>query len=75
MVNLIATQKEPLVPGINRSEGPPLPVMTGLIWEPALSSQELCPGLFFDNVSLCCDIQQLQTLKSNLQLPLQFLSR
>nr|AAB63372.1 NPC1 [Mus musculus] len=37
--------------------------------------QELCPGLFFDNVSLCCDIQQLQTLKSNLQLPLQFLSR
>ncbi|XP_043844297.1 NPC intracellular cholesterol transporter 1 isoform X1 [Dromiciops gliroides] len=37
--------------------------------------QELCPGFFFDNVSLCCDIQQLQTLKNNLQLPLQFLSR
>ncbi|KAH0517385.1 Niemann-Pick C1 protein [Microtus ochrogaster] len=37
--------------------------------------QELCPGFFFDNVSLCCDIQQLRTLKSNLQLPLQFLSR
>ncbi|XP_044538920.1 NPC intracellular cholesterol transporter 1 [Gracilinanus agilis] len=37
--------------------------------------QELCPGFFFDNVSLCCDVQQLQTLKSNLQLPLQFLSR
>ncbi|XP_033613302.1 NPC intracellular cholesterol transporter 1 [Fukomys damarensis] len=37
--------------------------------------QELCPGFFFDNVSLCCDVQQLQTLKENLQLPLQFLSR
>ncbi|KAM4841405.1 NPC intracellular cholesterol transporter 1 [Thomomys bottae] len=37
--------------------------------------QELCPGFFFDNVSVCCDVQQLQTLKSNLQLPLQFLSR
>ncbi|CAH7091274.1 Npc1 [Phodopus roborovskii] len=37
--------------------------------------QELCPGLFFGNVSLCCDVQQLQTLKSNLQLPMQFLSR
>ncbi|XP_004465177.1 NPC intracellular cholesterol transporter 1 [Dasypus novemcinctus] len=37
--------------------------------------QELCPGFFFDNVSLCCDVQQLHTLKDNLQLPLQFLSR
>uniref|UniRef100_A0A8B9Z7G7 NPC intracellular cholesterol transporter 1 n=1 Tax=Buteo japonicus TaxID=224669 RepID=A0A8B9Z7G7_9AVES len=37
--------------------------------------QELCPGLFFGNVSTCCDVQQLQTLKNNLQLPLQFLSR
>ncbi|XP_058412786.1 NPC intracellular cholesterol transporter 1 isoform X4 [Diceros bicornis minor] len=37
--------------------------------------QELCPGFFFGNVSLCCDVQQLQTLKNNLQLPLQFLSR
>ncbi|KAM6089083.1 NPC intracellular cholesterol transporter 1 [Chlamydotis macqueenii] len=37
--------------------------------------QELCPGLFFGNVSTCCDVHQLQTLKSNLQLPLQFLSR
>ncbi|OXB81667.1 UNVERIFIED_CONTAM: hypothetical protein H355_008916 [Colinus virginianus] len=37
--------------------------------------QELCPGLFFGNVSTCCDILQLQTLKNNLQLPLQFLSR
>uniref|UniRef100_A0A2K6FX77 NPC intracellular cholesterol transporter 1 n=1 Tax=Propithecus coquereli TaxID=379532 RepID=A0A2K6FX77_PROCO len=37
--------------------------------------QEHCPGFFFDNVSLCCDVQQLRTLKDNLQLPLQFLSR
>ncbi|XP_012371151.1 Niemann-Pick C1 protein [Octodon degus] len=37
--------------------------------------QELCPGFFYDNVSLCCNVQQLQTLKDNLQLPLQFLSR
>ncbi|XP_065788526.1 NPC intracellular cholesterol transporter 1 [Muntiacus reevesi] len=37
--------------------------------------QELCPGFFFGNVSLCCDVQQLHTLKDNLQLPLQFLSR
>ncbi|KAM6275301.1 NPC intracellular cholesterol transporter 1 [Spheniscus humboldti] len=37
--------------------------------------QELCPGLFFGNVSACCDVHQLQTLKNNLQLPLQFLSR
>uniref|UniRef100_A0A8D0H7N3 NPC intracellular cholesterol transporter 1 n=1 Tax=Sphenodon punctatus TaxID=8508 RepID=A0A8D0H7N3_SPHPU len=37
--------------------------------------QELCPGFFFNNVSLCCDVQQLQTLKNNLELPLQFLSR
>ncbi|XP_053427652.1 NPC intracellular cholesterol transporter 1 isoform X3 [Nycticebus coucang] len=37
--------------------------------------QELCPGFFFDNVSLCCDVQQLRTLKDSLQLPLQFLSR
>ncbi|NXO89412.1 NPC1 protein, partial [Certhia brachydactyla] len=37
--------------------------------------QELCPGLFFGNVSTCCDVHQLQTLKNNLQLPLQFLSR
>ncbi|NXP82275.1 NPC1 protein, partial [Ramphastos sulfuratus] len=37
--------------------------------------QELCPGFFFGNVSTCCDVQQLQTLKNSLQLPLQFLSR
>ncbi|XP_043921296.1 NPC intracellular cholesterol transporter 1 isoform X2 [Protopterus annectens] len=37
--------------------------------------QELCPGYMYDNVSVCCDVQQLKTLKSSLQLPLQFLSR
>jgi len=37
--------------------------------------KELCPGLFFGNVSTCCDVRQLQTLKNNLELPLQFLSR
>uniref|UniRef100_A0A8C9VC67 Niemann-Pick disease, type C1 n=1 Tax=Scleropages formosus TaxID=113540 RepID=A0A8C9VC67_SCLFO len=36
---------------------------------------ELCPGFAYGNDSVCCDIQQLQTLKGNLQLPLQFLSR
>ncbi|KAJ7338746.1 hypothetical protein JRQ81_012648 [Phrynocephalus forsythii] len=37
--------------------------------------QELCPGFFFENVSLCCDVEQLRTLKANLELPRQFLSR
>ncbi|MGH0153316.1 UNVERIFIED_CONTAM: hypothetical protein FKN15_024765, partial [Acipenser sinensis] len=39
--------------------------------------QELCPDFLngTNNVSLCCDVQQLKTLKGNLQLPLQFLSR
>ncbi|XP_029446991.1 NPC intracellular cholesterol transporter 1 [Rhinatrema bivittatum] len=37
--------------------------------------QELCPGFLFDNVSLCCDVQQLTTLQNSLQLALQFLSR
>ncbi|XP_023671417.1 NPC intracellular cholesterol transporter 1 [Paramormyrops kingsleyae] len=36
---------------------------------------ELCPGLDYGTDSLCCDVQQLQTLKGSLQLPLQFLSR
>ncbi|KAF3858124.1 hypothetical protein F7725_011325 [Dissostichus mawsoni] len=38
-------------------------------------SHELCPGYDYDNRSLCCDINQLNTLKGSLQLPLQFLSR
>lgn len=37
--------------------------------------QELCPGYDYGNRSLCCDVNQLQTLKGSLQLPLQFLSR
>ncbi|XP_029971940.1 NPC intracellular cholesterol transporter 1 [Salarias fasciatus] len=36
---------------------------------------ELCPGLDYDNRSLCCDAAQLRTLKGSLELPLQFLSR
>uniref|UniRef100_A0A4W3IQ26 Niemann-Pick disease, type C1 n=1 Tax=Callorhinchus milii TaxID=7868 RepID=A0A4W3IQ26_CALMI len=37
--------------------------------------QELCPNYFYGNVNLCCDVHQLQTLKDNMQLPFQFLSR
>lgn len=37
--------------------------------------QELCPNFQYGDVDLCCDVQQLQTLKDNIQLPLQFLSR
>uniref|UniRef100_A0A7N8XS69 Niemann-Pick disease, type C1 n=1 Tax=Mastacembelus armatus TaxID=205130 RepID=A0A7N8XS69_9TELE len=37
--------------------------------------QELCPGYDYGNQSLCCNVDQLHTLKANLQLPLQFLSR
>ncbi|XP_034559487.1 NPC intracellular cholesterol transporter 1 [Notolabrus celidotus] len=36
---------------------------------------ELCPGFDYGNKSLCCDADQLRTLKGSLQLPLQFLSR
>ncbi|XP_060679902.1 NPC intracellular cholesterol transporter 1 [Hemiscyllium ocellatum] len=36
---------------------------------------ELCPSFHYGNLSLCCDVEQLQTLKDNIQLPLQFLSR
>lgn len=36
---------------------------------------ELCPGYDYGNKSLCCDVDQLRTLKDSLQLPLQFLSR
>ncbi|KAK9538617.1 hypothetical protein VZT92_003779 [Zoarces viviparus] len=37
--------------------------------------KELCPGYDYGNRSLCCDANQLNTLKGSLQLPLQFLSR
>ncbi|KAL2097312.1 hypothetical protein ACEWY4_006519 [Coilia grayii] len=36
---------------------------------------ELCPGFNYDNRTVCCDVQQLKTLKGSLQVPLQFLSR
>ncbi|XP_022613649.1 Niemann-Pick C1 protein isoform X1 [Seriola dumerili] len=36
---------------------------------------ELCPGYDYGNRSLCCNVDQLHTLKGSLQLPLQFLSR
>ncbi|KAL4623363.1 Niemann-Pick C1 protein [Arapaima gigas] len=51
--------------------GPPLPLPE----EGHDLLLELCPGFAYGNDSLCCDIQQLQTLKGSLQLPLQFLSR
>ncbi|XP_072525289.1 NPC intracellular cholesterol transporter 1 [Salminus brasiliensis] len=35
----------------------------------------LCPGLVYGNSSVCCDTQQLTTLKGNIQIPLQYLSR
>ncbi|CAG07097.1 unnamed protein product, partial [Tetraodon nigroviridis] len=37
--------------------------------------QELCPGYDYGNRSLCCDVNQLHTLKESLEVPLQFLSR
>ncbi|KAF7654289.1 hypothetical protein LDENG_00071930, partial [Lucifuga dentata] len=36
---------------------------------------ELCPGYDYGSRSLCCNVDQLRTLKGSLQLPLQFLSR
>ncbi|XP_057713324.1 NPC intracellular cholesterol transporter 1 [Corythoichthys intestinalis] len=36
---------------------------------------ELCPGYNYGTRKLCCDVNQLRTLKGSLQLPLQFLSR
>uniref|UniRef100_A0A7N8YD74 Niemann-Pick disease, type C1 n=1 Tax=Mastacembelus armatus TaxID=205130 RepID=A0A7N8YD74_9TELE len=51
--------------------GPPIPL------EPEGYDllKELCPGYDYGNQSLCCNVDQLHTLKANLQLPLQFLSR
>lgn len=40
-----------------------------------LYMKELCPGYDYGNKSLCCNVDQLRTLKGSLQLPLQFLSR
>ncbi|XP_061835240.2 NPC intracellular cholesterol transporter 1 isoform X1 [Nerophis lumbriciformis] len=36
---------------------------------------ELCPGYDYGSRNLCCNVDQLRTLKGSLQLPLQFLSR
>ncbi|KAI7810103.1 putative Niemann-Pick C1 protein, partial [Triplophysa rosa] len=36
---------------------------------------ELCPNYVYGNNSVCCDTQQLKTLKDNIQIPLQYLSR
>ncbi|XP_037313117.2 NPC intracellular cholesterol transporter 1 [Pungitius pungitius] len=36
---------------------------------------ELCPGYDYGNRSVCCDVNQLNSLKGSLQLALQFLSR
>ncbi|XP_072220630.1 NPC intracellular cholesterol transporter 1 [Leuresthes tenuis] len=37
--------------------------------------KELCPGFDYGSRNLCCDADQLRTLKGSLELPLQFLSR
>ncbi|KAM7400435.1 hypothetical protein PAMA_004903 [Pampus argenteus] len=51
--------------------GPPLPLPS----EGYDLLTELCPGYDYGNRSLCCNVDQLHTLKGSLQLPLQFLSR
>ncbi|XP_017281567.1 NPC intracellular cholesterol transporter 1 [Kryptolebias marmoratus] len=51
--------------------GPPVPLPS----EGYELLTELCPGLDYGNRSLCCNVDQLNTLKGSLQLPLQFLSR
>ncbi|KAM9308837.1 NPC intracellular cholesterol transporter 1 [Gastrophryne carolinensis] len=52
-------------------EGPPIPLPE----EGHALLLQLCPSLYYGNVGVCCDVQQLHTLNNNLQLPLQFLSR
>ncbi|XP_047225004.1 NPC intracellular cholesterol transporter 1 [Girardinichthys multiradiatus] len=51
--------------------GPPVPLKT----EGYELLTELCPGYNYGDRSLCCNVDQLNTLKESLQLPLQFLSR
>ncbi|XP_040027368.2 NPC intracellular cholesterol transporter 1 [Gasterosteus aculeatus] len=51
--------------------GPPKPLQAG--GHELLA--ELCPGYDYGDRSLCCDVDQLNSLKGSLQLPLQFLSR
>ncbi|CAI5640897.1 unnamed protein product [Oreochromis niloticus] len=51
--------------------GPPMPLQP----DGYQLLTELCPGYDYGNKSLCCNVDQLRTLKGSLQLPLQFLSR
>ncbi|XP_053185767.1 NPC intracellular cholesterol transporter 1 [Scomber japonicus] len=51
--------------------GPPIPLQP----EGYELLMELCPGYDYGDRKLCCDANQLRTLKGSLQLPLQFLSR
>ncbi|KAG9278769.1 Niemann-Pick C1 protein [Astyanax mexicanus] len=51
--------------------GPPIPLPE----DGQVLLKELCPGLAYGNQSVCCDTKQLSTLKGNVQLPLQYLSR
>ncbi|XP_003437898.1 NPC intracellular cholesterol transporter 1 [Oreochromis niloticus] len=51
--------------------GPPMPLQP----DGYQLLTELCPGYDYGNKSLCCNADQLRTLKGSLQLPLQFLSR
>uniref|UniRef100_A0A671MMH0 Niemann-Pick C1 protein-like n=1 Tax=Sinocyclocheilus anshuiensis TaxID=1608454 RepID=A0A671MMH0_9TELE len=52
--------------------GPPIPLPDQ---EGQDLLQELCPGLVYGDNKVCCDTQQLKTLKNNIQIPLQYLSR
>ncbi|XP_076149622.1 NPC intracellular cholesterol transporter 1 [Alosa pseudoharengus] len=52
--------------------GPPMPLNDT---EGSQLLAELCPGFDYGDQALCCDVQQLRTLKGSLQVPLQFLSR
>ncbi|XP_073710084.1 NPC intracellular cholesterol transporter 1 [Misgurnus anguillicaudatus] len=51
--------------------GPPLP----LSGEGQELLQELCPSYVYGDNRVCCDAQQLKTLKDSMQIPLQYLSR
>uniref|UniRef100_A0A673B8K7 SSD domain-containing protein n=1 Tax=Sphaeramia orbicularis TaxID=375764 RepID=A0A673B8K7_9TELE len=51
--------------------GPPIPLPS----EGYDLLAELCPGFDYGSRDICCNIEQLRTLKGSLQLPLQFLSR
>ncbi|CAG5896580.1 unnamed protein product [Menidia menidia] len=51
--------------------GPPLPLQP----DGRQLLTELCPGYDYGSRSLCCNADQLRTLKGSLELPLQFLSR